>query len=105
MGSNRTEEQEMAKLYKFNLMRNGHNIDTARTILRNRWYDANDAGDYAAAERIQARIERIDSITGACCVGVLNLPYDEWLYLHNVSEWVKTWRSETCATHGIPYVE
>ena len=95
----------MAKLYKFNMERNGHNIDTARTILRNRWYDACDAGDHAAAERLQARIDRINEITDGCLAGILELPYDEWLYMHNVSEWVKAWRCVRCEAAGIEYVE
>lgn len=95
------------KLYKFNMERNGHNIDSAITLLRLRWYDANDAGDYAAADRLQARIARIDEIL---CYSdgighMLMLPWDEWQYLHTVSEWYKTHRMCCCEAHGIEYVE
>ena len=95
----------MAKLYKFNMERNGHNIDTARVILRNRWYDAVDAGDHEAAHRLQDRIDRIDGITGGCLSGMLRLPYEEWEFLHTVSEWVKHWRGCMCEAAGVAYVE
>ena len=95
----------MPKLYKFNMERNGHNIDSARTYLRLRWYDANDACDYAAAERLQARIDRIDKITRCCNSGMLELPYDEWEFLNTVSEWYKMHRANCCEKHGIEYME
>lgn len=95
----------MRKQYQFNLNRNGHNIDSARTLLRIRWYDARDAGDNGAAARIQARIERIDEITGGCLSGIVQLPYDEWLFLHNVSEWYKTHRACCCEAAGVEYVD
>lgn len=93
------------KLYNFNMNRNGHNIDSANTFLRIRWYEAREAGDYAAAERLQARIDKINDITGCCGVGMLQLPYDEWEYLHTVSEWYKMHRACCCEAHGIEYVE
>ena len=93
------------KLYSFNMHRNGHNIDSAITLLRLRWYDANDAGDYDAAQRLQDRIERIQNITGGCLAGIIKLPWDEWQYLHTVSEWYKTHRMCCCEAHGIEYVE
>lgn len=93
------------KLYKFNMERNGHNIDSAITLLRLRWYDANDAGEHEAADRLQARIERIQEITGGCLAGMVQLPWEEWQYLHTVSEWYKTHRMCMCEAHGIEYVE
>lgn len=95
----------MAKLYKFNMNRNGHNIDSAKTLLRIRWYEANEAGDREAAKRLQARIDKIDDITGLCGVGMLELPYKDWEYLHTVSEWYKMHRAAICDAHGIEYVE
>lgn len=95
----------MTKLYNFNMERNGHNIDSAVTLLRLRWYDATEAGDHAAAERLQARIERIQEITGGCLAGMHRLPWDEWQYLNTVSEWYKTHRMCMCEAHGIEYVE
>ena len=95
----------MARLYNFNMERNGHNIDSAITLLRLRWYDANDAGDYAAAERLQARIERIQDITGGCLAGMVQLPWEEWQYLNSVSEWYKMHRMCVCEANGIEYVE
>ena len=90
------------KLYNFNMERNGHNIDSARTLLRLRWYDANDAGDYDAADRLQARIDRIDNMpTGR----MIQVPWDEWQFLHTVSEWYKMHRMCCCEAHGIEYVE
>ena len=97
--------QTMAKLYNFNMNRNGHNIDTALVILRNRMYDAEAAGDHEAVKRLWARHERICEITGSCGVGMLKLPWDEWQYLHTVSEWVKCWRASICDANGIEYVE
>jgi len=93
------------KLYSFNMERNGHNIDSARTLLRLRWYDAVEAGDHAAADRLQARIDRINEIVCGCFAGMLQLPWDEWQYLHTVSEWYKTHRMCCCEAHGIEYVE
>lgn len=93
------------KLYKFNMNVNGHNIDSACTLLRLRWYDARDAGDYEAAKRIQARIERIGEVTGGCLNGIVQLPYHEWLFLHNVSEWYKAHRACRCEAAGIEYAE
>jgi hypothetical protein len=95
----------MTKLYSFNMECNGHNIDSALTFLRLRWYEAIDACDYDAAERLQARIDRINDITGACRRGLLKLPYEDWAYLTSVSEWYKMHRARMCAIHGIPYVE
>ena len=95
----------MAKTYKFNMERNGHNIDSARTLLRLRWYDAIDAGNYEAADRLQGRIDRIDEITGGHLAGLLNLTWEEWQYLNSVSEWYKMHRMVKCEQHGIEYVE
>lgn len=95
----------MAKRYNFNMERNGHNIDSAVTLMRLRWYDANDAGDYAAADRLQARIERINEITGGCLAGMVQLPWDEWQFLNTVSEWYKAHRACICDANGIEYVE
>lgn len=93
------------KLYKFSMTRNGHNIDSAKTLLRLRWYDAIDAGQTEAADRIQARIDRIDEITGGWLNGTIELPWDEWQYINTVSEWYKAHRAEMCDAHGIEYVE
>ena len=93
------------KLYKFNMSKNGHNIDGARTFLRLRWYDANDAGDYDAADRLQAFIEHIDEITGGFLNGMIEVPYKDWELLHDLSEWYKSHRAESCAEYGIEYVE
>lgn len=97
----------MAKLYNFNMEREGHNIDSAITRLRLRWYDAMDAGDYAAAERLQARIDKIHDITSDMgdCGGMIQVTWEDWKYLHTVSEWYKVHRMCVCEAHGIPYVE
>ena len=92
-------------MYNFNMERNGHNIDSAVTLLRLRWYDANDAGDHEAAQRLQARIDRIGEITGWCLGGMIQVPWDEWQYLNAVSEWYKMHRMCVCEAHGIEYVE
>lgn len=94
-----------AKLYSFNMVRNGHNIESARTLLRLRWYEADEAGAYEAADRLQARIDRIDKITGGWENGIIQLPWDEWQYLNTVSEWYKAHRAEMCAVNGVEYVE
>ena len=94
----------MAKLYNFNMTKNGHNIDTACVRLRNLRYDAEEAGDFEAAERIQARLERIYDLAywGSGCIQVT---WEDWQFLNTVSEWTKHWRMCKCEEHGVEYVE
>lgn len=50
----------MAKLYAISIAKHQHDMDTCCVMLRNRIYDAAEAGDRAAVARLEERLERAD---------------------------------------------
>lgn len=95
----------MAKRYNFNMERNGHNIDSAMVMLRNRAYEAEKAGDMAAAARLLDRERKLSYIVNGCFNGLIKVTWDEWQMLKAASDWAREHRMMCCWANGIEYVE
>lgn len=94
----------MARLYNFNMERNGHNIDSAMVMLRNRARAAEEAGEHEAACRLWERVNRI-SYAAYAFSGMIQVTWEEWQLLNAASNWAKEHRMMCCWANGIEYVE
>lgn len=94
----------MARKYHFNMERYGHDIDHALVMLRNRLYDAEQAGDAEAAGRIQDRLWRL-SMAAYAFSGLIQVTWEEWKLLDAARRWAQETRMARCMAAGIDYVD
>lgn len=85
---------------KFNMTQEGHNIDTALVMLRNRAWDAEEAGDIEAAQRIWARHEKVQD-AAYFMNGIIEVTQEQLGTLVAASAWAASARAERCAMAGV----
>ena len=81
---------------KFNMTQHGHDIDTALVMLRNRAYEADEAGDHEAYRRIMQRHEKIQD-AAYFMNGIIEVTQDELDVLVSAAAWAASVRAERCA--------
>lgn len=93
------------KLYPISGAKNQHNFQLVSDIMFNRAYDAEQAGDMAAYNRLMERKNRADNYFLMVGAGVGWFTGKEYADAMAMINWAKTHRAIKCEERNIPYVE